>query len=139
MSWTPPTGTVDGLDSNTFDDVLARWILAEATADAAALDALLGADFRGDSPRGYVLTKDEWLDRYRKDGLTHDAFEWERSRVREHGDTVVAMGILRQAAAGGAAEWSGRYRATLVAVQADGRWSIVNLQLSPLPDASEPG
>ena len=133
MSWKPVAGTVGPLDSDTFDHVLARWVAAEASADAAALDALLGEDFRGDCPRGYVLTKDEWLDRYRKHGLTHTRFAWEGTRVRVHEGTVVAMGILDQVAAEADSDWTGRYRATLVAVRAGGRWSIVNLQLSRLP------
>jgi hypothetical protein len=94
----------------------------------------LGEDFRGDCPRGYVLTKDEWLDRYRKLGLTHERFTWEGTRVRAHEGTVVAMGILDQVAADADSEWTGRYRATIVAVQAGGRWAIVNLQLSRLSD-----
>ena len=132
MSWKAAAGTVGGLDSDTFDHVLARWIAAEASADAAALDALLGEDFRGDCPRGYVLTRDEWLDRYRKNGLTHERFTWEGTRLRAHEGTVVAMGILDLVAADQGSEWTGRYRATLVAVRAGGRWSIVNLQLSRL-------
>lgn len=130
--------TVDCVD--TFDRLLARWIDAEAHGDAEALDALLHADFQGDGPRGYVLTKAEWLDRYRRGELVHDAFTWELTRVRQaHAATVHAQGIQTQDTRCGDDDCSGRFLATLVAVRRDDRWMIVNLQLSRLDDPASPG
>jgi hypothetical protein len=131
MSPRAPGASVGALD--TFDDILARWIDAEARGDAASLDALLHVDFRGDGPRGYVMTKREWLDRYR-DGLVTSAFEWENTEVRAHPGTVFVRGIQTQKASYQGEDWSGRFLATLVGVRQDGRWSIVNLQLSELAD-----
>ncbi|HKA85191.1 MAG TPA: nuclear transport factor 2 family protein [Acidimicrobiales bacterium] len=124
--------TVGRLD--TFDDVLAGWIDAEARGDATALDALLDDDFRGDGPRGYVLTKQQWLDRYRRGDLANDAFAWEDTRVRVHDDAAVAMGIQAQTARYRGLDCSGRFLGTLVAARRDGRWLIVNVQLSPPTD-----
>jgi hypothetical protein len=118
----------------TFDDVLAGWIDAEARGDATALDALLDDDFRGDGPRGFVLTKQQWLDRYRTGDLANDAFAWEGTRVRVHDDAAVAMGIQAQTARYQGRDWSGRFLGTLVAARRSGRWSIVNVQLSPATD-----
>jgi hypothetical protein len=115
---------------DTFDDLLARWIDAEARGDAAALDVLLDDEFRGDSPRGYVLTKQQWLERYRDGELVNGVFEWRRTHIRVHANTVVVMGVQTQKASYQGEDCSGRFRATLVAVCRDGRWSIVNLQLS---------
>jgi hypothetical protein len=129
----PPTGaTVDGLD--TFDELLARWVDAEARGDAAALDGLLDPDFRGDGPRGYVLAKDEWLDRHRSGDLVHYGFAWKSTDVRSHGETVVVRGVQTQEALYRGDDCSGRFLATLVAIRQDGRWTIVNLQLSELAD-----
>jgi hypothetical protein len=124
--------SVGGLE--TFDDVLSGWIDAEARGDAAVLDALLDDDFRGDGPRGFVLTKREWLDRYRSGDLANDAFAWEDTRVRVHDDAAVAMGIQTQTASYQGLDCSGRFLGTLVAIRRDGRWSIVNVQLSPATD-----
>jgi hypothetical protein len=137
MSPRAPGATVGGLD--TFDDTLARWIDAEARGDAASLDALLDVEFRGDGPRGFVLTKQEWLDRYRDGDLVTNAFEWEHTQVRAHADTVFVRGIQTQKASYRGEDWSGRFLATLVAVRQDGRWAIVNLQLSELVDERDPG
>jgi hypothetical protein len=123
---------VGGLE--TFDDVLTGWIDAEARGDAAVLDALLDDDFRGDGPRGFVLTKQQWLDRYRTGDLVNDAFAWEDTSVRVHDDTAVAMGIQTQTANYRGLDRSGRFLGTLVAIRREGRWSIVNVQLSPATD-----
>lgn len=120
----------DGRGLETFDDILDRWVDAEARGDAAALDVLLDADFRGDGPHGFVLTKQEWLDRYRTGELVNGGFEWRDARVRTQGNAVVVTGVQRQQASYRGQDWSGWFRATLVAVRTDGRWSIVNLQLS---------
>jgi Domain of unknown function (DUF4440) len=138
MSPRAPGASVGALD--TFDDILARWIDAEARGDAVLLDALLDVDFRGDGPRGFVLTKQEWLDRYRDGELVTNAFEWQDTHVRVHADTVFARGIQTQKASYRGEDWSGRFLATLVAVRQDGRWAIVNVQLSELvadPEAGE--
>jgi hypothetical protein len=138
MSRRAPSASVTGLD--TFDDILARWIEAEAHGDAASLEALLDVDFRGDGPRGYVLTKQEWLDRYRDGELVNTAFDWEDMVVRAHGDTVFVRGIQRQKAQYRGEDCSGRFLATLVGVRQDGRWVLVNLQLSELEDeVPDPG
>jgi hypothetical protein len=122
MSGGAPGASVDGLDN--FDDTFARWIDAEARGDAVALDALLDVDFRGDDPRGVVLTKQEWLERHRNGEPANGAFAWKDVHVRAHAGTVVVQGIQ--------SDRSGRFRATLVVVHRGDRWSIVNLQLSEL-------
>ncbi|MGH9228693.1 MAG: nuclear transport factor 2 family protein [Acidimicrobiales bacterium] len=119
--------SVGGLE--TFDDVLSGWIDAEACGDAAALGALLDDDFRGDGPHGFVLTKQEWLDRYRTGALANEAFAWEETRVQVHDDAAVAMGIQTQTARYQGRDCSGRFLGTLVAICRNGRWSIVNVQL----------
>jgi Domain of unknown function (DUF4440) len=124
--------SVGGLE--TFDDVLSGWIDAEARGDAAVLEDLLDDDFRGDGPRGFVLTKQQWLDRYRTGDLANEAFAWEETRVRVHDDAAVAIGIQTQTALYQGRDCSGHFLGTLVAVRRDGRWSIVNVQLSPATD-----
>ena len=123
---------VGGLE--TFDDVLSGWIGAELRGDAAVLDALLDDDFRGDGPGGVVLTKQQWLDRYRTGDLANESFAWEATRVRVHGDAAVAMGIQIQAARYQGLDYSGRFLGTLVAIRRGGRWAIVNVQLSRAAD-----
>lgn len=124
-----------GLD--TFDHVLARWIDAEARGDAVALDALLDDEFRGDDPRGVVLTKREWLDRHRTGARAPGAFTWDATHVQVHDGVGVATGVQTQTTHHDGRDATERFQATLVAVQGAGRWSIVNLQLSATVEGSE--
>lgn len=125
-----------GLD--TFDDVLARWIDAEAHGDAAALDAVLDAEFYGDDPQSGVLTKQEWLERRRTGGAPYRSFAWEKVRTVVHDGTGVAMGVQVLSTGDGRRPRRRRFRATLVAVRRDDRWRVVNLQLSGILDGVEP-
>src|SRR5438067_13131280 len=85
-------------DMETFDEVLRRWSDAEARADTAALDTLLDPDFRGDGPLGFVLDKEQWLDRYRHGELITGAFEWTTTDMRVDSNTAVGIGIQTQVA-----------------------------------------
>ncbi len=117
-------------------DLGRRWADAELRGDAAALDALLADDFVGIGPFGYVLTRQQWLGRYRSGDLKNEEFAWQEVSVRDYGDTAVAVGIQAQRTFARGREVAGRFRATQVAVRRDGRWQLAGLQLSgPIPDA----
>jgi hypothetical protein len=119
------------------DTLLSQWIDAERRGDAAALDELLDGDFRGIGPQGFVLTKEQWLDRYRSGDLANEAFAWEDTHQRVFGDTAVVIGVQAQTANYQGHDTSGRFRGSLVAVRRDDQWSVVNVQLSML--AGPPG
>jgi len=122
--------SVDGL--RDFRDILARWIDAEGRGDARALERLLDAAFHGDGPDGYVLTKDQWLERYRSGGLVNVRFGWHDAEVRVYYGTAVVLGVQSQTSSCQGRDLSGDFRATLVAVRRADRWTIVNLQLTRL-------
>jgi Domain of unknown function (DUF4440) len=113
----------------TLEDLLRAWADAEARGDAAALDALLAADFRGDGPAGFVLGKRQWLDRHRRGELTVGWFAWTAVDVRARSRSAVATGTLCQVARDRGRDCGGASVCTIVAVRRDGAWRIVNLQL----------
>jgi hypothetical protein len=114
------------------DDFVTRWCEAERFGDAEALAAVLHDDFRGIGPFGFVLTKDQWLDRYRQGDLVNDAFTWQEAEVREYGDTAVVVGVQVQTTAYQGRDSSGRFRGALVTVGSGGERLIVHVQLSAL-------
>src|ERR687892_511729 len=67
-----------------------------------------------------------------------DAVAWEDTQVRLHDDAAVAMGVQTQTARYQGQDCSGRFLGTLVAVRRDGRWSVVNVQLSRVADGQDP-
>ena len=116
-------------------DLGRRWADAERQSDAAALDALLAADFVAVGPRGFVLNRQQWLDRYRSGDLRNEAFSWQDVAVRDYGEAAVAVGIQAQQTSYQGHDASGRFRLTLVAARQAGRWLIAGLHLSgPIPD-----
>jgi ketosteroid isomerase-like protein len=76
-------------------ELVERWATAEQGNDATALDGLLAGDFVGVGPVGFVLGRDQWLDRF-GNGLENRAFTVEDAQVREYGTAVVVVGVLAQ-------------------------------------------
>jgi ketosteroid isomerase-like protein len=111
------------------------WAEAESRSDADALDGLMTGDCTLIGPRGFVLDRQQCLDRYRSGALRTEAFAWSDLKVRAHGTTALAVGIVTQRASHQGQDASGRFRATQVAVQLDGRWLCAALQFSgPIPE-----
>jgi hypothetical protein len=115
-------------------DLVRRWVEAEVHDNADALESLLAADFVGVGPRGFVLTREQWLARYRSGGLHNDSFALEEPAVRLYGETAVVVGIQNQSVSFQGHDASGRFRATLICARQDGDWRIAGWQASgPIP------
>ncbi len=112
------------------------WAVAELRGDTASLGRVLADDFVAVGPRGFMLTKEEWLWRHESGNLTYESFEWDEVTVRVHGDAAVMIG--RQTARGRYQDGDFRYeiqdqfRATLLFVEEQGRWLMLGLHLSPI-------
>ncbi len=79
-------------------DLGRRWVAAEQAGDAAALDRLGATGFRLVGPVGFVLDREQWLDRYRGDrALKLEEVQWSDVEVQEFGgDTAIAIGVQTQ-------------------------------------------
>ena len=129
------------MTANTADDIRdigSTWVDAELAADIETLDALATDDFRLVGPFGFVLEKQQWLDRYRSGDFTTSALTWHDVDVREYGDSVVAIGTQSQEAAYKGSPSNGDFRITLVFVRDADRWKIAGMQLSPTTFAPPP-
>jgi ketosteroid isomerase-like protein len=121
------TGTADAALS-----VFARsWSEAELRGDVEVLDELLTDDFTAVGPRGFVLSKKQWLDRYTSGALVHDAFTWEEVAVRTYGSAAVAVGVQGQQSVFDGRDADGLFRITQTLVEEDGAWKLAALHLSP--------
>jgi ketosteroid isomerase-like protein len=112
-----------------------RWADAERAMDLSALDSVLHPDFMAVGPRGFVLTRAQWLERFRS-GLHTTAFRWGDVQVRDFGDTAITIGIQDQQATYQGNDASGRFRISHVFARHDVQWRIAHIQLSgPLMEA----
>jgi ketosteroid isomerase-like protein len=109
-----------------------RWADAEQRGDIDTLDALSTDDFTLVGPLGFVLDKQQWLDRYRTGGLVTHSLMWDDIEVRDYGDAAVAIGRHSQRAEYQGDNVDGHFRATHVAVRRDDNWLLAGVHLSPL-------
>lgn len=112
-------------------DFARRWAEAERRGDVAALDALLTDDFTAVGPRGFVLDKKQWLDRYASGVLVHDAFTWDEVTTRQYGRAAVAVGVQGQQSTFDGRDADGYFRMTQMIVEVDGAWQLAAVHLSP--------
>jgi ketosteroid isomerase-like protein len=112
------------------------WAAAELRGDTTFLGEVLADDFIGVGPRGFTLTRDQWLSRHATGSLRYEAFGLDEVQVRLYGDTAIT--VCRQSARGVHEDENGRFdidaqfRATLVFVNQERGWQLAGLQLSPI-------
>ena len=109
-----------------------EWAAAELRGDAVALDDMLADDFIGIGPRGFMLTKEQWLARYQSGDLRHEAFTWDDVRVRLYGDAAVATGRQTQQGKHKDHDIAGQFHVTQVFVRQGGNWLLAALHLSDI-------
>jgi ketosteroid isomerase-like protein len=117
-----------------------RWVTAERDADVATLATLVTDDFHLVGPFGFVLDKQQWLDRYASGDFSTSSMSWHDVDVRVYGDAAVSIGTQTQEAAYKATPSNGDFRITHVFVRRDGDWVMASLQLSlTSPPGPPPG
>lgn len=101
------------------------WATAELRGDGTSLREVLAEDFVGVGPRGFMLTKEQWLSRHETGSLGYKSFALNEMQVRLYGDAAIT--VCRQSAVRVYEGENGRFgineqfRATLVFVRQDGR------------------
>jgi len=112
-----------------------RWSEAERGGDVEALDALSVEDFTLVGPLGFLLAKEQWLDRYRSGALVTRSLAWEEVEVRDYGDAAVAIGRHTQEAEYQGHAADGSFRASHLAVRGGDGWLLAGMHLSPIGGA----
>ena len=109
-----------------------RWTDAETGADVAALDALAAEDFVLVGPLGFVLDKQQWLQRYRGHELVTGQLSFEDRATRVYGNVAVTTGRYVQQAEYQGNPVNGEFRATQIAVRDGSDWRLAGLHLSAI-------
>ncbi len=108
------------------------WATAERHGDTAFMQRTLTDDFEAIGPRGFMLNKEEWLQRFRSGSLKYEYLEWDEVTVRPYGEAAVVTGRERQKVNYQGQPMESELRTTPVWVKRDGRWLLVNAQMSPI-------
>jgi hypothetical protein len=109
-----------------------RWTQAEIEADVAALDALATDDFTLVGPAGFVLDKQQWLERYRQRDLVTHSLRLEDTMTRIWGSAAVTIGRHIQQAEYRGHGANGEFRATHIAIHDGSQWRLAGQHLSPI-------
>jgi ketosteroid isomerase-like protein len=115
-----------------------RWLAAEVDADVDTLETLVTDDFRLVGPYGFVLDKEQWLDRYRSGDFSTSHLSWDGPDIRDHGDAAISIGTQNQEATYKGTPTNGVFRITHVFVRRGDSWSIAGMHLSPTTPPSPP-
>ncbi|HEY3713205.1 MAG TPA: nuclear transport factor 2 family protein [Jatrophihabitantaceae bacterium] len=112
-----------------FDERLAAWTRAERSGDSGALMELLHCDFLGVGPFGFVLTREEWAQRF-SGGLHYTAFDFAPDRpIRYAGTAAILVGTQTQTGTHQSRPINGAFRVTLVFTGEPG-WRLLGVHLS---------
>jgi Domain of unknown function (DUF4440) len=103
--------------------------------DAAFLGRVLADDFVGIGPRGFTLTREQWLARYESGDLRYENIDWD-AQVHPYGDAAVVTGRQTQEGEYQDYDVRGQFRTTLVSVKQQGRRLLIGLHLSPIAEGS---
>ena len=114
-----------------------EWAAAELRGDTAFMARTLADDFVGIGPRGFMLTKDEWLARHKSGDLRYESFGLDEVRIRVYGDAAVLTGRETVKLKYRGEDQQAELRTTEVFVKQAGQWQLAGLQLSPI--APPPG
>jgi hypothetical protein len=106
--------------------------MSQATRDRDELDELAVEDLGLVGPLGFMLNREQWLDRYRGGDLVISRLTWNDSRARGLTDAAVVVGMHEQQAAYGGQQNDGKLRVAQVWVRTLDTWQLASLHLSQI-------
>lgn len=127
--------TMDNATDKLLNDFVGEFAQAELQGDTDFLGRTLTGDFLAIGPRGFKLTREQWIERHASGNLKHTSFAWDDLHVRCYGEAAIVTGRQAQQGTYKGHDIAGELRGTLVAVLIDDRWQIAGLHLSPLCEA----
>ena len=76
--------------------LLTRFAEAQRVANVDELSGLLTDDFKLVGPLGFIVPKQEWLEKFRTGMLQIQSLEWDQIEIRTHADAYFAIAIGRR-------------------------------------------
>ena len=127
---------------DAIEELETAWSQAEMAADTGMLEAISTSDFMLVGPLGFVLDKQQWLERYRSGDLVTSSLSLEDSAIRVYGEAAVTIARHIQRASYQSRPADGQFRTTHIVVRVDRRWLLAGIHLSPIggpPPFARPG
>lgn len=112
--------------------IVDAWTEAEARADTAFLEKVLAEDFIGIGPLGFMLNKEDWLQRHKSGDLKYQSLNLDEVKVRQYGEAAIITARLIQQASYRGQGVPGQFRMTVVWVKQPGGWRLAGYHVSPI-------
>jgi ketosteroid isomerase-like protein len=110
------------------------WDQAIVRKDRAAVADNMATEFRDIDGHGNVADRKAFLEDILAPDLTIDPYTVEDFDVRLYGDVALLSGTTRMTGTSAGKPFRSHYRYTDVYVRRDGRWRVVSVQISKMPD-----
>jgi len=117
---------------DAIEELETAWSQAEMAGDTGTLEAISTSDFVLVGPFGFVLDKQQWLERYRSGALLTGSLLLEDPAIRVYGEAAVTIARHLQRASYKGQPADGQFRTTHIDVRVDGRWLLAGIHLSPI-------
>jgi hypothetical protein len=117
---------------NTILELQEQFDQAERHANRDVLQRLIAADFLSIGPKGFILNKQEWIDRH--EHFKYLELETSDRDVRSYDKTVLVTNIQRNKAVYKNESIELAVRVMQVWVEIAGQWQLVGIQFSPWAD-----
>src|SRR5699024_5786384 len=115
------------------NEFINEWINAEKNGDVQLLTDLLNEDFIGVGPVGFILSKQQWIDRY-KNGLKNEYFNFEIISERSHDNSIIIIGTQSQKGNFKGHNIDGTFRVTLILNNNQENLSLLGVHLCSVND-----
>jgi hypothetical protein len=110
----------------------ARFDNAELNGDRDTLRELIASDFLSIGPKGFVLDKEQWINRH--DLFTYSELSTSEMDIRVYEGAVIVRDVQRNKADYDANHVEVNTRVSHIWVQQQGRWQLAGIQFSPLAE-----
>jgi hypothetical protein len=114
-------------------DVQNEFDKAELHADTKKLDQLLTDDFLSIGPRGFVLNKEQWINRHKQ--FRYEQLDTSEMNIRLYGDTAIVTDTQKNKATFNNEPVSLSVRVSQVWIHENSQWKLASIQFSPMAES----
>ena len=114
-------------------DVQNEFDKAELHADTKKLNQLLTDDFLSIGPRGFVLNKEQWINRHKQ--FRYEQLDTSEMNIRLYGDTAIVTDTQKNKATFNNEPVSLSVRVSQVWIHENSQWKLVSIQFSPMAES----
>ena len=114
-------------------DVQNEFDKAELHADTKKLDQVLTDDFLSIGPRGFVLNKEQWINRHKQ--FRYEQLDTSEMNIRLYGDTAIVTDIQKNKATFNNEPVSLSVRVSQVWIYENSQWKLASIQFSPMAES----